>query len=58
MELTELDEWAEEFAAFHSRFAWLFGRIDGHSVYQVVQLVAPNRYNVYCKGRLRLFRLC
>ena len=29
MELTELDEWAEDFEAFHSRFAPLFGRSEG-----------------------------
>ncbi len=29
MELTELDGWAEDFEAFHSRFAPLFGRSEG-----------------------------
>ena len=29
MELTELDEWAEDFEAFYSRFAPLFGRSEG-----------------------------
>ena len=31
MELTELDEWAEDFEAFHSRFAPLFGRSEGRA---------------------------
>ncbi|MCB0045583.1 MAG: transposase, partial [Caldilineaceae bacterium] len=31
MELTELDEWAEDFEAFHSRFAPLFGRSEGRT---------------------------
>ena len=26
MELSELDEWADEFEAFHSQFSPLFGR--------------------------------
>lgn len=43
MELSELDEWADEFEAFHSRFAPLFGRreVQKQAVKYLQGLISP-----------------
>ena len=43
MELSELDKWADEFEAFHSRFSSLFGRreVQEQALKYVQGLVSP-----------------
>ena len=43
MELSELDEWADEFEAFHSQFSPLFGRreVQEQAVKYLQGLISP-----------------